>query len=155
MSETVSLSTSHMTDADLEAIAVYFKDQASQRKDTKSVPKEATMALGKNIYADECSGCHTPNGKGTPGMFPSVNGSPIVQQTDPTTVVRVVLRGARSVGTDKAPTAPAMPAFGWYLSDDQVAAVVTYVRNAWGNSAPPVDAADVAKARKELAQRSD
>jgi mono/diheme cytochrome c family protein len=78
-----------------------------------------------------------------------------VQQTDPTTMLRVVLRGARSVGTDGAPTAPAMPAFGWYLNDDQVAAVVTYVRNAWGNSAPPVSADDVAKTRNDLSKRSD
>ena len=158
MSETVSLSTSHMTDADLKAIAVYFKDQAGQQKDQKearSDPKDATMTMGKNIYADECSGCHTPNGKGQPGMFPSVNGSPVVQQTDPTTMLRVVLRGARSVGTDGAPTAPAMPAFGWYLNDDQVAAVVTYVRNAWGNSAPPVSADEVAKTRNDLSKRSD
>lgn len=158
MSETVSLSTSHMTDADLKAIAVYFKDQGGQQKDQKdarSDPKDATMTMGKNIYADECSGCHTPNGKGTPNMFPSVNGSPVVQQTDPTTMLRVVLRGARSVGTDGAPTAPAMPAFGWYLNDDQVAAVVTYVRNAWGNSAPPVSADDVAKTRNDLSKRSD
>jgi len=158
MSEMVSLSSSHMTDADLKAIAVYLKDQAGPQKDQKearSDPKDATMTMGKNIYADECSGCHTPNGKGTPGMFPSVNGSPLVQQTDPTTMLRLVLRGARSVGTDGAPTAPAMPAFGWYLNDDQVAAVVTYVRSAWGNAAPPVAAGDVAKARKELTQRSD
>ncbi len=155
MSETVSLSTSRMSEADLKAIAVYFKDQAGRQKDTQSDPKDATMTTGKSIYADECSGCHTPNGKGTPGMFPSINGSPVVQQTDPTTILRVVLRGARSVGTDKAPTVPAMPAFGWYLNDDQVAAVLTYVRNAWGNSAPPVDAGDVAKARKEFSQRSD
>jgi len=158
MSETVSLSTSHMTDADLKAIAVYFKDQAGQQKaqnDTRSDPKDATMTMGKNIFADECSGCHTPNGKGTPNMFPSVNGSAVVQQSDPTTMLRVVLRGARSVGTDKAPTAPAMPAFSWYLNDEQVAAVVTYVRNAWGNSAPPVSADDVAKTRNDLSKRSD
>lgn len=158
MSETVTGSTSHMTDEDLKAIATYFKDQAGQQKEQKAAqsdPKDTRMTMGKNIYADECSGCHTPNGKGTPGMFPSVNGSPVVQQTDPTTMLRVVLRGARSVGTDGAPTAPAMPAFGWYLNDDQVAAVVTYVRNAWGNSASPVDAGDVAKARKEFSQRSD
>jgi mono/diheme cytochrome c family protein len=48
-----------------------------------------------------------------------------------------------------------MPAFGWYLNDDQVAAVVTYVRNAWGNSAPPVSADDVAKTRNDLSKRSD
>ena len=53
------------------------------------------------------------------------------------------------------PTAPAMPAFGWKLNDDQVAAVVTFVRNNWGNAAPAVSASDVAKLRKQLAQRAD
>jgi mono/diheme cytochrome c family protein len=52
------------------------------------------------------------------------------------------------VATDAAPTAAAMPAFGWKLSDEQVASVVTYIRNAWGNAAPAVTPAEVAKARK-------
>ena len=56
---------------------------------------------------------------------------------------------------DKAPTAAAMPAFAWVLNDDQVAAVVTYIRNSWGNSAPPVSASDVGKARQTLIERND
>jgi mono/diheme cytochrome c family protein len=48
-----------------------------------------------------------------------------------------------------------MPSFGWTLSDDQIAAVSTYVRNAGGNRAPPVDAATVGKARRALEQRAD
>jgi mono/diheme cytochrome c family protein len=115
----------------------------------------AAMKMGEKIYFDECSGCHTPNGKGSPGMFPSISGSPVVQQSDATSLMRVVLRGARSAGTDGAPTAPAMPAFAWLLKDDEVAALLTYVRNAWGNAAPPVTADDVAKARKDFAQRLD
>jgi mono/diheme cytochrome c family protein len=67
----------------------------------------------------------------------------------------VVLRGAEAAGTDKAPTGSQMPQFSWILSDDQVAAVVTYIRNAWGNSAPPVSAGDVHKARQAFVQRSD
>jgi mono/diheme cytochrome c family protein len=113
------------------------------------------MKMGEKIYADECSGCHTPNGKGSAALFPSLNGSPAVQQADATSLMRVVLRGARSAGTDAAPTAPAMPAFAWVLDDRQVAAVLTYVRNAWGNAAPPVTAADVAAARKDFAERRD
>jgi len=66
-----------------------------------------------------------------------------------------VLRGALSVGTKPAPTAPAMPQFGWLLDDSQVAAVVTYIRNAWGNSAPSVTASDVKKTRQMLVERSD
>jgi mono/diheme cytochrome c family protein len=155
MSEMISLSTSHMTDEDVRAIATYLKDQRGAKAQSPDKPDAAAMKTGEKIYADECSGCHTPNGRGTPGMFPSINGSPAVQQTDATTLMRVVLRGARSAGTDAAPTAPAMPAFGWLLSDSEVAAVLTYVRNTWGNAAPPVTAGDVAKARKDFAQRRD
>jgi len=79
----------------------------------------------------------------------------VVQQTDPTTLMHVVLRGALSVGTDKAPTAPAMPEFGWLLNDDQVAAVLTYIRNSWGNAASSVSASEVRKARHLLVERSD
>jgi mono/diheme cytochrome c family protein len=157
MSEVVSISTSRMTDADLRAIAVYLKDQPGHPQETenKNKPDQGVLSMGQKIYADECSGCHTPNGEGTPGMFPSVNGSPIVQQTDAISLMRIVLRGGRSVATDQAPTAPAMPAFGWLLSDKEVAAVLTYVRNAWGNAAPAVSEDDVAKARKDFARRRD
>ena len=71
--------------------------------------------------------------------FPRSAARRSVQQSDPTTLLHVVLRGALSVGTKQAPTAPAMPAFAWLLNDDQVAAVLTYIRNAWGNAAPAVE----------------
>jgi mono/diheme cytochrome c family protein len=48
-----------------------------------------------------------------------------------------------------------MPSFGWILNDDQVAAVLTYVRNSWGNAAAPVTASTVSKARHDLAERKD
>jgi mono/diheme cytochrome c family protein len=155
MSETLNLSTSHMSDDDLKAIAVYLKDQRGRAASAPAAPDQTVMKIGAQIYADECSGCHTRNGQGAAGLFPSLNGSPVVQQTDPTSLLRVVLRGALSVGTDKAPTAPAMPAFAWVLNDDQVAAVVTYIRNAWGNAAPAVSASQVGKARQSFAERTD
>ena len=162
MSETLNLSTSKMSDADLKAIAVYLKDQKTAGGGNKTAavasadpPARPTMISGEHIYADECSGCHMANGNGSAGLFPALNGSAVVQQIDPTTVLHVVLRGALSVGTAPAPTAAAMPQFGWLLNDGQVAAVVTYIRNAWGNSAPPVTAAQVGKARQMLVERSD
>ena len=78
-----------------------------------------------------------------------------MQQGDPTSLLHVVLRGAAQRRHAKAPTAAAMPAFGWLLTDDQVAAVVTYIRNSWGNSAPAVTAGDAKKARSTLAERND
>jgi mono/diheme cytochrome c family protein len=160
MSETLNLSTSKMSDDDLKAIAAYLKDQSAGGVDENKTasadpPDQAVMKTGAQIYADECSGCHAADGKGTPGLFPSLNGSAVVQQTDPTTILHVVLRGALSVGTKPAPTAPAMPQFGWILNDKDIAAVVTYVRNAWGNSAPAVAASQVDKTRQMLVERSD
>ena len=154
MSETLNLSTSHMTDADLKAIAIYLKDQPAGES-APARPDEATMKIGAKIYADECSGCHTADGKGAAGLFPALERSSVVQQADPASLLHIVLRGARTVATDRAPTGAAMPEFGWLLKDDEVAAVVTYIRNAWGNAAPAVNAAEVSTARYVLKERSD
>jgi mono/diheme cytochrome c family protein len=71
-------------------------------------------------------------------LFPHLAGSALVQAPDLTTLVRVVLQGSRAVSTPSAPTAPAMPPFDWRLNDTQVAAVLTYIRNSWGNEAGPL-----------------
>jgi mono/diheme cytochrome c family protein len=162
MSETLNLSTSKMSDSDLQAIASYLKNQAGGQQTAAAnppasadPPNQSALKAGAQIYADECAACHGADGKGQTGLFPALSGSPSVEQTNPTTVLHVVLRGALSVGTKPAPTAPAMPQFGWILNDDQVAAVATYIRNAWGNSAPSVTAGDVKKTRQMLVQRSD
>jgi mono/diheme cytochrome c family protein len=59
----------------------------------------------------------------------------------------VLLHGTQNVATATAPTGPSMPAFGWKLTDPQAAAVLTYIRNSWGNAAPAVDARQVNKLR--------
>jgi mono/diheme cytochrome c family protein len=160
MAETIGQSTSRMTDADLKAIATYLKDppdkKASATQNQSNVASDRTdMKIGAKIYLDECSGCHGADGKGSTGLFPTLGGSAIVQQTDAASLMHVVLRGARSVATSQAPTAPAMPQFAWVLTDDQVAAVLTYIRNSWGNSASAVDADDVRKARHAFVERGD
>jgi mono/diheme cytochrome c family protein len=163
MAEEINDSTSKLTDADLRAIAVYLKDRPGDPADSAqnqtasapAAPETPAMKIGQQIYADECAGCHKPDGKGVPGLFPALAGTPIVQQSDPASLLHVVLRGAAGLATPKAPTAASMPAFAWVLNDDQVAAVVTYIRNSWGNSAPPVSANDASKARATLVERSD
>jgi len=163
MAEEINLSTSKVSDEDLKAIAVYLKDRPGDPSKGQNPPAQAAslpsdqgvMKVGAQIYADECSGCHGANGKGVSGLFPSLGGTPVVQQADPTSVVHVILRGAIGAGTDLAPTAAAMPAFAWVMNDDQVAAVATYIRNSWGNAASAVKASDVVKERAALAERSD
>ena len=78
-----------------------------------------------------------------------------MQARDPTTIVRLILTGSRSVPTPATPTPLAMPPFDWKLTDDEVAAVATYVRNAWGNTAPEVKPRTVAKLRRRYAQPAE
>jgi mono/diheme cytochrome c family protein len=106
------------------------------------------MRAGEVIYLDNCAACHTSAGTGIPQLFPALKDSPSVQSADPASLIRVVLRGAQSVATDPAPTGPAMPALGWKLSDDEVAAVVTFIRNSWGNAASAVSPGNVESARR-------
>ncbi len=156
MAEEIELSSAHMKQPDLRAIAVYLKDGPAPADNAKPLAAEdARMKSGAAIYADECSACHAPDGKGVAGLFPTLNGAPVVQSSDPASLIRVVLEGARSASTASAPTAPAMPAFGWLMTDAQVADVVTYIRNAWGNAAAPVTNGDVRGARDKLARRAD
>ena len=149
MAEEVSLSSSQMTDADLKAIASYLKDLPSQGSSSHSAisASDPTMVAGGAIYVDECSACHGKDGKGVPFLFPSLAGSPNVRSADPTSLVRVVFEGARSIATAGEPTGPGMPWFAWKLNDAEIAAVLTYVRNSWGAAAPPVTGEQVMSER--------
>jgi mono/diheme cytochrome c family protein len=156
MAEAVDLSTSKMTDEDVKAISVYLKSLPGQDdQHTPLAANSADMRAGGAIYRDQCSACHGLDGKGVDRLFPSVANSSMARADDPSSVIRIVLRGARSVATDKEPTAPGMPSYGWQLDDSQVANVLSYIRNSWGNAAPAVSADDVARLRASLAKRSD
>jgi mono/diheme cytochrome c family protein len=90
------------------------------------------------------------NGEGVEGLFPKLAKAPLVNGADAASMIRVVLAGSRAGATDAAPTAPAMPSFGWNLSDENIANVVTYVRNSWGNAAPAVSAGEVKDLREAM-----
>lgn len=139
MGEEVVNSSSRMTDDDLEAIAVYLlslKPTATQSPQSLD-GRDARMVAGQAIYKDNCAGCHTDSGAGAPGLFPRLAGSAAVQSDDPTTLIRTVLFGSKATATAGAPTGPAMPSFAWRLNDGETAALVAYIRNAWGNAATP------------------
>jgi mono/diheme cytochrome c family protein len=157
MAEEVSNSSSQMTDADLRAVATYLKDRpdSGAAKPAAIAATDPVMKLGGAIYTDECQACHAAKGEGVTGLVPTLAGSASVQSEQPTSLLQVLLRGTRSVGTQGAPTASAMPPFGWLLTDEQVAAVATYVRNAWGNAAPPVTAGEVSGARSSFLRATD
>jgi mono/diheme cytochrome c family protein len=151
MAEVVQHSTSKLNDADVHAIAVYLADVTGGSDNETKAADANQMRAGAAIFNDTCSACHQSSGEGVPHMFPPLKGNANVQSRDPTSTIRVIVEGARTVPTDARPTPSAMPSFGWKLSNDQVAAVATYVRNSWGNAAPPVGADDVGKLKKDLA----
>lgn len=148
MADEVQDSSSMMRDSDLEAIAMYLKDQPGPAPSTKPLAShDPQMVAGAAIYQDLCSACHARDGSGVAYMIPNLARSSSVSSREPTSVLRVVIHGADSVATPKEPTAAAMPAFGWQLTDAQIAAVTNFIRNSWGHAAPALTAGDVHKAR--------
>jgi mono/diheme cytochrome c family protein len=152
MAEEVADSSSHLSAADLDAIAAYLKDQRSETSPSTPVPAgNPAMVAGAAIYQDLCSACHKSDGTGVPYLIPNLAASTSVAARDPTTLIRVIVEGAQSVATQEEPTAPAMPAFGWQLNDAEIAAVATYLGNSWNHAAPPVTEHDVQSERSKLA----
>jgi mono/diheme cytochrome c family protein len=160
MADVVGQSTQHLSDADLNAIAAYLKSLSPRDASAKPLAYDgaAATALAKGTdksdaaitFLDNCAACHRSTGKGYTEAFPGLAQSATVNSADPASVIRLVLQGSQMPGTAAAPTSFAMPAFDWRLSDQQVASVVSFVRGSWGNAAPAVSAADVAKVRQEI-----
>jgi mono/diheme cytochrome c family protein len=108
---------------------------------------------GKAVFSNVCASCHQATGLGVPGAFPPLAGSSWVVG-DEETVVRILLRGITGPIEVKGSTYNSvMPAFG-NLKDDELAALATYVRTGFGNSASAVDVATVKKVRDAQAGQS-
>ncbi len=100
---------------------------------------EDLFRQGKEIFNDNCAMCHRASGEGLPGTFPALNKDPFVLG-DPQPVIATVLNGRKGqLGQ--------MPTWKDRLNDQQIAAVVTYIRHTWANQAPAVTPALVATIR--------
>jgi mono/diheme cytochrome c family protein len=104
----------------------------------------AAPDAGERIFNGNCVACHQQNAAGLPGIYPSLIGSPVVLG-DPAALALWVIKGQRPVSMPAGRYSTMMLQFGW-LKDADAAALFTYLRSNFGNSAPPVDAATVAKA---------
>jgi mono/diheme cytochrome c family protein len=148
MSEVVLNSTSKMSDRDVKAIAVYLKSLPAGAAEPKvASPSSAQMADGEKLYRGACIACHEVDGSSAPRIYPPLPANANLQSSDPASTLRIILDGAESITTPRAPNTGSMPAYAAKLTDQQIADVTTYIRNAWGNAAPAVTAAEVAKAR--------
>jgi mono/diheme cytochrome c family protein len=95
-------------------------------------PREERAALGKEVYAQDCSRCHMLDGRGYPRVYPNLAHNPIVELESPEAAIEIVLDGRES-----------MPGFAGTLPVQKLAAVITYIRQAWGNDAPGVTPAQL------------
>jgi mono/diheme cytochrome c family protein len=132
----------------LLSVAVWTAACSPQSPDPAATSVEAAPARrGEELYTQNCLPCHRQQGEGVPTVYPSLAASPAVLG-DPIELAQWVLSQKRpaSIPAGRYPTQ--MLLFGW-MKDPDAAALLTYIRTNFGNAAPPIDAATVAKAREK------
>jgi mono/diheme cytochrome c family protein len=171
MAEVVSGSLQHLTDADIRSMATYLKTIPKTEEDRstvhaianylKSIPgteaaQSAKMAAvyagavlqkGAKLYEQHCVECHRADGKGLPPAYPPLAGNPSLMASSAINPIRIVLNGGYPPGTAGNPRPYGMPPFGFALSDDEIASVVSYIRTSWGNKGAHVSRVEVARSR--------
>jgi mono/diheme cytochrome c family protein len=154
MSTVIANSTSHLTDADSHAIAVYLQSLPPATPGAPAKVADEKLKAGEIVYTTRCGDCHLPTGLGVPRVgnadaskaAPPLAGNAALQAPDPATLINVILYGAHEAAIAEG-SWPMMSGFELSvgLDDEQVAALCTYVRSSWGNGAGAVDAATVAR----------
>ncbi len=154
MVEVVSSSLQYLPKEDLYAMALYLKSlpavSAKSRAPTlspRSAEDQSVLALGATVYKQHCVDCHGADGRGAPNAYPALAGYVSVTSDSGLNAIRLVLNGGFPPSTAGNPRPYGMPPFGTMLSDEEVAAVVSYVRHQWGWQGPLVSTNEVRRAR--------
>ncbi len=149
MSDVVTHSSQYFTDDDLKSIAVYLSSLPETLVNTAGkTKKQATVSEnGKASYAMYCSTCHGLEGKGVDYTIPSLVNNPTVLESNPATLLNIMLNGAATAHTESH-LAYTMPGYGWVMNDQQMADLLNTVRASWGNKASEIQIKDVEKQRK-------
>lgn len=149
MAEVVFRSTQYLRAEDLLAMAQYLQTLPPPPVQSAPVAKAGDALLGGQLYTEHCAQCHGKQGEGRPGAFTALAGNRAVNLQDATNVVRMVLQGGYPPATAGNPRPHGMPPFQHRLSDAQVAAVSSFVRQSWGNMAPAVATMEVYRVREK------
>ncbi|MFZ6721346.1 c-type cytochrome [Undibacterium sp. Ji49W] len=160
MAEVVSASLQHLSEQDMNAMVTYLratpavkveeKDLLDRALSAQNISKETmdgVMKSGAALYKTHCMDCHGAAGAGVPSIYPALKGNPAIQTQLVANPVRLILAGGFPPVTKGNPRPYGMPPFGQVLSDNEVALVLSYVRNAWGNQASVVTAPEVNRYR--------
>ena len=143
MNKVVVNSTRHLSQQDVHAVAVYLKSLPARMQDSGAPADEEVLRFGSAQYDIHCGTCHLPTGLGSEMTGPPLAGSPVVLAADPASLINVTLYGAQVPET--APSKE-WQSRGWEimepcdqkLDDETAAAILSYVRSAWGNEAGAV-----------------
>jgi alcohol dehydrogenase (quinone), cytochrome c subunit len=164
MLDVVNNSTPYLSDDDINAMAVYLKSlPASTQQAAYTYDDATTTALetgksldaGGKLYNGYCLTCHGADGKGQVPFLPPLAGNPVVLDNDPSSLVNLVLNGAQTIVAKGEPDSYRMPQYRVQLTDGEIASVLSFVRSAWGNAAPPVTADQVKQLRPITDPSSD
>jgi mono/diheme cytochrome c family protein len=153
MAEVTFNSLQYLSDADIRAMAIYLKSLGQGNPlapGSSAIPAPESsllMSFGQTIYETHCASCHANDGRGMPPEYPPLASNPSIQMESSVNPVRMVLNGGFPPGTTGNPMPYGMPPFAQTLSDDEVAAVVTYIRGAWGNRGSAVSAREANELR--------
>ncbi len=156
MAEVVSKSTQYWSDADLQATAAYLQSLPQTTAPARDKPRVNPQfyARGEQLFAKHCASCHGTQGEGAKVegsvALPALAGNRAVTMPTAANLVRILLAGGYAPSTAGNPRPFGMPPFVHVLNDEDIAAVTTYIRAAWGNQADAVSAADVLQHRKGL-----
>jgi alcohol dehydrogenase (quinone), cytochrome c subunit len=163
MTDVVNNSTPYLSDEDLTAIAGYIKSLPPSAAQPAYVYDGSTAAPrsgqpqppGAAIFFGNCGSCHGNDGRGFSPYLPRLAGNPTVLDSDPSSLINVVLNGSTPLVVKGTPDPYRMPQFRLQLNDQEIADVVSFIRSGWGNQAPPATAAQVAALRKTTDPTSD
>ncbi len=156
MAEVVRQSLQHLSKEDARAMAIYLKSLPETSPRLRAAAPALTEQVqhwfqqGAKIYEKHCKDCHGASGQGAPGIYPPLAGNRGVTMTPPVNAVRSVLNGGYPPSTAGNPRPYGMPPFAQVLRGEEVALVLSYIRNAWGNRAGLVTAAEVDKSREGI-----
>jgi mono/diheme cytochrome c family protein len=164
MRDVINNSTPYLTDDDLESMAAYLTSLPATTVEGPPVPDDTTAqallegtvtAPGAAIYAGQCQSCHKETGAAAPPYIPALAGNPTVLDKDPSSLINIVLNGSAPLVVKGSPSPYRMPQYRAQLTNQQIADVVTFIRNGWGGGAPPVSVSAVADLRKSTDPASD
>jgi mono/diheme cytochrome c family protein len=151
MAEVVQRSLQHVSEPDVVAMATYLKALPATAAEAREHPKgplvDQVVEQGKKLYETHCIDCHGSDGNGLTPAYPPLAGNRAITMDHSVNAVRIVLNGGFAPGTAGNPRPYGMPPFSHMLDDNEVAAVVSYIRASWGNAAPPVLATEVNRFR--------